>query len=362
MKKKLIISIYDDVQNPYYAGGGASVAAVIAELLSSEYDVTILTGNYPGAVDLKKGNVYYKRIGPVWFGSKLGQLLFLIYLLFAIRKETFDVWIESFTPPFSSGFLPYMTKKPVIGFAQMLASEDMHRKYKLPFHIVEKFGMKKYQYIIALTQQTKKKIIQVNPQAHVSVIPVGITDIPNTLSQKQEYLLFLGRIEVDQKGLDLLIDAYKKIANKVSIPLIIAGSGTHDEEQKLKKMLYNSDLGKKVRFIGRVTGKEKEELFSKASVVILPSRFETFGLTALEAMTFGKPLLGFDIEGYAWIPSDCMQKVKAFDTDRLAQKIMDVLSDKKKYSNMSIAGKKYAERFLWKNLIKKYQQVIRKTI
>src|SRR5882672_534536 len=100
---------------------------------------------------------------------------------------------------------------------------------------------------------------------------------------KEKYLLFLGRTEVDQKGLDLLIDAFQKFHTKYTgYKLIIAGTGNEKEVSKLKELIYNSGLIGAIIIKGKVSGRTKEILMRKASAVIISSRFETYSLVALE--------------------------------------------------------------------------------
>ena len=110
-KKKIIFSTYDDVDNPYYGGGGAHAISEIAKRLASFFDVTIITANYPGGKNIRKDGIRYKRIGPSFVDPRTGQLIFSLLLPWYARHEEYDIWFESFTPPFSTSFVPLFTKK-----------------------------------------------------------------------------------------------------------------------------------------------------------------------------------------------------------------------------------------------------------
>lgn len=357
-RKQIIISIYDDLDNPYYGGGGAVAVYNIAKRLASSYEVTVLTGNYHGARNKRLGGIIYQHIGPASFGPKISQLIFSILLPWYIKRMQFDLWIESFTPPFSTSFLPLFTNKPVVGYAQMLASEDMRRKYKLPFHLVESAGLKKYQHCIVLTEQSKQKLLSIQPNTDVQVIPVGIDMFPTTSKSGKKYILYTGRIEFNQKGLDLLLDAFSLIAHATPYQLFIAGSGNKKDIHLLKHYINDKKLNGKVRLLGKVSGKKKISLFQNASAVIVPSRFETFAIVALEAMSYGKPLIGFDIEGLNWIPKDCMIRIKPFDTKRMSSKIAQVLDGKIDVGKMSSLQRLYAKKYLWNSISRQYEKAI----
>ncbi len=363
-EKTIIFSSYDDIDNPYYAGGGARAIYEIAKRLPATYTIKIITGNYPGAKNYSSKNIHYKRLGPSFVGPQLGQLIFHLLLPLSVKKESFDVWIESFTPPFSVSSLPKYTKKPVIGLAHMLSAEDMQRKYKLPFHLIEKRGLKNYDHFITITEETKKKIQKHNKHAKFSIIPNGVeaVKIKPGIKIKQKYILFLGRIEVNQKGLDLLIDAYAKIVHKTDALLIIAGAGTDSEQRKLERLIAEKGLKNRILMKGRVDGNKKFELLQNATLVVIPSRFETFGNVVLEAMAFGKPLIGFAINGLHWVSTQCMIKVKPFDTDALAVGLLKILNEKKTQREMSKAVKDSVKEFSWDKAALAYMQVLHEVL
>lgn len=363
-KKTIIFSSYDDLHNPYYAGGGARAIHEVAKLLAAHYNVVVYTGNYPDAKETVVDSVHYKRLGPAHLGPKLGQLLFHLILPFIVKKESFDVWIESFTPPFSTTALQKYTSRPVIGLAHMLSSEDMRRKYKLPFHLIEHLGLPTYNNFITITPQTKYAISKHNKNANFFVIPNGV-ELRNSHpvnNKTDNYILFLGRIEVDQKGLDLLLDSYAQITDKTTTKLIIAGSGTKQEVDMLKKIIQEKHLEEYVELKGRVEGKIKDDLLRNATMIVVPSRYETFGNVVLEAMAFNKPLIGFAINGLEWVPDECMIKVKKFDTKQMAKQLLTALRDKKKLLKMQKSAQQAVKKYSWQITATAYKQAIESII
>jgi glycosyltransferase involved in cell wall biosynthesis len=358
-KKKIVISLYDDLNNPYYAGGGARVVHALARRLTATYDVVVLTGNYKGSRNSELDGVSYKRIGPDFLGPKLGQLAFQLALLVHVHKQSYDLWIESFTPPFSTSFLPLFTRKPVIGLVQMLSSEDMQRKYKLPFHHIERIGLKQYSHFIVFTDENKKKLQAINKKATYFLHPLGIDTLPGTSSKVQgDHILYLGRIEFDQKGLDLLLEAYHALEDTITTPLVIAGSGNKKDEGKLRQLIKQYHLEKRIVLAGKVSGKEKDALLRKSAVVVIPSRFDSYVLVALEAMAYGKPLVGFAIPGLSWIPKTCIVKVPPFDTAKLAAAIGRVLGDTKLRVTVHNDGRLLSQNYLWDHLFPLYKKSI----
>lgn len=358
-KSRIVISNYDDRGNPWYAGGGAIAVHEVAKRLASSHEVSIVTGSYPGAkCEEDVDGVKYRRIGIGCLGPWVGQLSYWFWLPLFAMSHSFDVWFDSFTPPFGVSILPLVTTKPVIGLIHMLPGADMWRKYHLPFFLFERIGLRWYRHIIVLSSSMEESIKQYNKRARIYVIPNGI-DIPASYhGDGKKHILFIGRIEVNQKGLDLLMDAYGAICSKTDYPLVIAGSGIESEMRKLRSLIEALPCANRIRLVGRVTGEEKERLFNEAVSVVVSSRFETFSIAALEALAHGVQVVGFDISGLSAFPVDVVSKAHPFSTTDLAKKILESVTHPKPEHECRDAVKKYR----WEDIAESYKEVIDRVV
>lgn len=100
------------------------------------------------------------------------------------------------------------------------------------------------------------------------------------------YVLLLSRLD-PKKNVESLIDAFKSLKND-TWRLVIAGDGSRDYVSSLKKRAANSE---KIIFTGWVEGAQKETLLCDAALFALPSHHENFGLSVVEAMARGVPVL-----------------------------------------------------------------------
>jgi phosphatidylinositol alpha-mannosyltransferase len=318
----VVVSIYDDLGNPHYGGGGAAVVARVARRLADEHEVTVYCGSYRGAVSGDRDGVRYVHLPVGWAGPRGGQILFslLVPLLALVVRP--DVWIESLTPPVSASLLPLVARCPVVGLVQMLCGADMQRRYGLPFEAVERRGLALYRHFVVLGDVDARLVGAAAPRARVTVIPNGMELPPPGTDIADGPVLFLGRIDVRQKGLDLLLAAVRA---DPGLRLDVAGSGTPAEEARLRGLV--AGLGDRVRLLGRVEGAAKEELLRGCSLMVVPSRYETFCLTALEAMAHGRPVVTFDLERLAWIGADAGLTVPAFDARALGAAIRRLVDD-----------------------------------
>lgn len=357
----IIFSSYDDIANPHYAGGGARAVHEVARRLALKHTVTVLTGNYKGAKNEVRDRVLYRRIGFLR-GAKAGQLSFFASLPYYVKKLPFDVWVESFTPPFSTACLQRFTSKPVIGLVHMLGGADMKRKYHLPFDRIERWGLKKYDRFIVLTPASRDLVQRMHPDARIDIIPNGIERSLYGDTAEKKHILCLGRIEVEQKGLDILVRAYERIADEVGCPLIIAGSGSSKEEAKLREIIAHSTASRNIVMVGKVDGLEKIRLLREAYCLAVPSRFETFSLVALEALSVGTPVITFNLPELQWIPDQVVVRIESFDEVALARALFCAVKKESESLLDTAMPESFWKRYDWDRVARRYEGCIRKAI
>jgi glycosyltransferase involved in cell wall biosynthesis/O-antigen/teichoic acid export membrane protein len=355
--RRVVISSFDSPGHPHYDGGGAVVVEMIARWLTGQFEVTVVTSGRRGGTVMRDG-VCYRQLPVARAGPRAGQLLFHALLPFVARRTPHDLWIESFTPPFSTSFLPLFSRARVVGFAQNLSGEEMSRRYRLPFFLVERFGLRFYRDVVVLNPADRAAIRRHSPAAAVRVIP-NCVDLP-FLDERRlgrgEYILFLGRIEIETKGLDLLLAAYER--SGLAMPLLIAGSGTRREERRLANLLIAT--GGDVRWLGQVTGEHKQELLERSAFVMLPSRHEAFGLAALEGMSCGKPVVHFDLPTLRWMDGDV--RVPPADVGALADEMRDLADDETVRRELGRAAHAAARRFGPDETANRYRALVRQLL
>ncbi|HET6484446.1 MAG TPA: glycosyltransferase family 4 protein, partial [Actinoplanes sp.] len=307
-----------------------------------------------------RDGVRYVHLPVGWAGPRGGQLLFQLLLPFAAGLGRQAAWIETLTPPVSASLLPLFSRRPVIALVQMLSGADMARKYKLPFHLVERRALRLYKHFIALNETDREVIARYAGQATCEVIPNGAyrPALGDDDFGGGDHLLYLGRIDVEQKGLDLLLAAIRR--SPPGMPLVIAGSGTAVEERKLRRLAEAAGSG--VVLAGRVTGAEKDRLMRTSAAMIVPSRYETFSLSALEAMAYGKPVVHFDLPQLTWIGDDCAIVVPAYDVDALGRAMRDLAGDPARRESLGRRGYTRSLDHDWDVLGDRYRNVLEKVL
>lgn len=361
-KIKIIISSYDDIKNPIYGGGGAIAIHEVAKRLPSKFDVTILSWRHSKPATECVDGVNYKHIGYPYIHPKLAMFIFQIILPLVQKFIKYDIWLESFGPPFTTSALPIFTKKPVIGITHMLSAQDMYRKYKIPVGFIEKFGIKNYKHIITTTKQLSDSIIAINSKCNVEIIPNGIDTVLEAPTPKTNNgILFIGRLETNQKGIDLLIKAFSRHSKVIKDTILyIVGTGTQSEINKIMNLINEHSISDRVVLKGRLNRVEKELIFAECYCEAVSSRFESFCISALEGLAHGIPLICFDIDGLKWIPDNCAYKISPYDIDKFAELLTNTYDNNPDKYKVINNGLNYAKAFTWSSISTKFTQYLEK--
>ena len=119
--------------------------------------------------------------------------------------------------------------------------------------------------------------------------------IPDLSVEKENIILSIGRIQEQKGQLQTIefLNNFKKIQNDFKCYFVGGPSGKHGNEylHELKQTIKDFNLDKHVEFLGDLPQTEIIKLFKKAKLLIHTSKFETFGLVAIEANTMGVPVL-----------------------------------------------------------------------
>ena len=177
------------------------------------------------------------------------------------------------------------------------------------------------------------------------------------------YIAFIGRIDIYMKGIDILLEAFNKIKDK-NIKLKIAGKGKEKDINTIKEMIEKLNLKNRVDFIGNLTEEEKKKYLSSSMFVVMPSRFEGWGIVAIEAQACEKAIIGTDIPGLrdAIKNSETGILVEPDNPYALSVAMQGLIEDKDKRLRLGKKGKQWARNFKWENIaqeqLKFYKEVI----
>ena len=228
---------------------------------------------------------------------------------------------------------------------------------------IEKEGMEKADAVIAVSNYTKNKILQhygINPdKLYVVHNAVEQKDISFEIKKYNKVVLFLGRITL-QKGPDWFLYAAKRVLEyDPNIKFIIAGSG--DMEHFIIEKAAELGISKNVLFAGFLQGDDVDKAYKMADLYVMPSVSEPFGITALEAIRNGTPVLISKQSGVSEVIQHCL-KADFWDVDDTANKILAALHYKALHQTLKEHGSLEIKKFNWDEPAKKCIDIYNKLL
>ena len=213
--------------------------------------------------------------------------------------------------------------------------------------------------VFALTEVEKEQYLKMGVKdKNIEIVPLGInleeySRLPPKGNFKSKYdidendklILFLGRIH-EIKGLDLLINGFNQISND-DVKLAIVG-GDYGFKGPLEKLIKEYNLESKVLFPGVLTGQDKIEALVDCDIFVMPSRYESFTTSGLEAMACEKPLvLTKNNHIQTWV-KDNVGLICEFSENDLAACLNKLLNDNKLCARFGKTGRGLIEnKYNW---------------
>jgi glycosyltransferase involved in cell wall biosynthesis len=359
---KILHLLYES-KGDYFGIGGVGIRAYeIYGRLKDRHDITLLCKKYPGAVDGYKEGLKHIFVGTESKDLTKTLLSYAWQALLFTRKsgKDFDLIIEEFSPGIPT-FLHFFTERPLVlqiqGYTGLKYFEKYNFIYSCILYLFERLRPLWYRNIIVVSDYTTGRYHLDERKKNIELIPNGIPE--NLLSYKPgeaDYLLYLGRIDIHHKGLDLLLQAYAEFYDTYPhIRLVIAGDG-RDREKFIGIMeRFSERIKRNIELRGWVDGEEKVDLLKNALMVVMPSRYETQGIVALEAMAMGKAVVASDIPELSYVTSNrAGTSFKTGDTLSLAQSMKDLAASNER-REMGQRGRDWVKSYTWENVALKYE-------
>lgn len=157
-------------------------------------------------------------------------------------------------------------------------------------------------------------------------------------------VLFLGRFH-QKKGLELLIEAFSRVATRcANAHLVLAGTGDRDYVGRIVGMLRDNGVFDRTTMTGELSDEEKLAALADADLFVLPSHGENFGISVVEAMACGLPVLISDkvgiwreiAEAEAGIITPC-------DSDEISDAMEALINDQARRIRLGQHGKRLVE-------------------
>jgi glycosyltransferase involved in cell wall biosynthesis len=190
--------------------------------------------------------------------------------------------------------------------------------------------------------------------------------VPPGFPQTGRIILTVGRWDRAEqyKGADTLIEAMPKVLRAApDASLVLVGDG--DDRPRLEQLARDHRVSERACFLHRLTREQLFACYANCDVFALPSRGEGFGLVFLEAMAFGKPVVG---GAHGGIPDIVVDGVSGLlvphgNVERLAQSLEFLFRDSVRSAEMGARGKARVEKdFSFAQFQKQLEQILRSNV
>ena len=229
--------------------------------------------------------------------------------------------------------------------------------------------------IVAVSEMEYKQVISkgVLPEKAL-VIPNAVDLLEDTQCEKgtfrrkfgigkdEKIVLFLARIH-PIKGVDLLVRAFYELTKiRSDVRLVIAGPDENFLPQVLKE-IENFGIMDKVVITGPLYGKDKFAAYMDADIYVLPSRYEIFAISILEACSCGTPVIVTENQGIVNFIKGNAGEVVPFRWQEFSRSMEKLLSDDKLRAEYGRRAEKMVkEIFSWDKVIEQYEKVYEEVV
>ncbi len=384
MAESLKIAFYTDTFLPAVDGVVISMLNFRKELQRRGHEVHIFAGGSAHSSEIAKGykNVHITR-GLKFKKYPQYSLAFSpFYPSIELMRTHFDI-IHAQTP-FMMGtqglIRAKLNKTPMVGtFHTMVTDKSTIRDYTFDNKTLQRFIIKySWNYMrlfynncneVIAPSSVVRDLLEKNgiPNAHIVPNSVDLerfnTKVDGSavrsrlgFSDKDRVVLYAGRVS-KEKRIETMIRAAGLIKED-RIKFLVVGTGPAYDHYKA--MVRKNGLGHKFTFTGFIPNKDLPPYYAASDAFCIPSKFETQGMVALEAMACGKPVIGADFLALKELitPGRNGEKFRPNDHYDCARKIRKVINNTSSYKDMSNTARLYSLENTTDRLLEAYKRIL----
>jgi glycosyltransferase involved in cell wall biosynthesis len=203
------------------------------------------------------------------------------------------------------------------------------------------------------------------PRQRFKIVPNGInTDLFYPLPEierEKNQLIVTNSADMPLKGLDYLLKAVKDVSKTHQVNLTVVGEPK--KNSRIVKLIKDLEIGRQVTFTGRIDNGNFVRCYARATMAVIPSLYEGFGLPAGEAMACGVPVISTSGGALPEVVGDAGLIVPVGDSLALAEAIKGLLDNPDKAKALGEAGfKRVHQFFTWEKAAQATVEAYRETI
>ena len=306
------------------------------------------------------------------FGPKKLWTQFALPLRLFFQRQKPDVF---FSPAhYAPRWSPIKTVVAIHDLAYFYYPEEFTKNDRWQLRLWTKYSIKKANKVIAVSKNTKKDLIKFyktdagkinvvyngydTNRFHNQLSKTKIKQIKKEYKINSDYIVYLGTLQ-PRKNIESLIKSIPQISQRFNrLKWVIAGKKGW-LYQSIFTVVQKLKIKNRVIFTDFVPDEKLPYLLAGAKLFVLPSFYEGFGITALEAMACGAPVLVSRISSLPEVVGKAGQYIEnPKNYSEISQKIIQILENPKLQKELSRKGIKQAQKFSWKKCAEKTLKVL----
>jgi len=251
------------------------------------------------------------------------------------------------------------TKKNIFG-------KTIYIVFAYIFRVVDRFLWQRYKHVLFNSKETLMRakggnLIGKNTKCQILHPGVDWLNIKNT-NKPKKYFLVPGRI-MWTKNIELAIISFNRFQEitewKSGFKLVIAGQVDHKSRDYFNLLKSLSAKNKKIEFVANPSEEKMKKLYTNCFLTLCTSFNEDWGMVAVEANSFAKPVIAVNKGGFLESQIDGITgyHLKA-DPVVFGEKMQLLVNDRKLYRKMSNSARKESRRYDWSCFIKSFDSTI----
>ncbi len=261
------------------------------------------------------------------------------------------------------GYEMYPESYSSIAFRYLRFSTKKSLKWAKQIIVPSKFTKKD---LVSLYKVDPKKIVVIyhgyNDKLYKTIDDkdaIGLVKKKYGLSENEDYLFFIGRLE-KRKNILGIIDAFYKVKSQTNFnyKLVLAGKpgvGYAKIQQRIKDLMIEDD----VRFLGYVQEQDAPFLMNGADMFLFPGFHEGFGFPILEAMASGTPVITSKTSSCPEVAGEAALLVNPDNPSEIAESIMRILADGRLRNTLVQQGFRQIKKFSWEKAAEETLKVLK---
>lgn len=246
----------------------------------------------------------------------------------------------------------------LIGWIHMEASAFFDKQYKYYKRELLK-NLDLLDEVVALTDRQAEQYKEFSN--NVTAIPNPMPAVKESRPiREQKHVIVVSRIDVEHKGLDYFAQVVAKLPLDVSVS--IAGAAQSFSEQDLfNRILKKYGVFDRVKQLGALSGDDLDAFYNSGSVFLMTSKFEGFPMTLGEAMSYGLPIVAFDIDGTNAVleGGEYGLLIPSFDVDQMSKSVQELLNNPALYEKFLRKSKNRVDNFGISSVVHQWEKILK---